>query len=142
MCRDRHMSGMSPWSIHAESADMKVKSGNHMEELVYDKKYHFWDSVSVWLDADSIIYLAVVVLIAFGLMVLISKIKHKEHISFFDFLRKYTFVCALPIFALFLIQLIASGIFVKNNIIVTFLPLLYGVVLQGIFVMIGKLMRN
>ena len=90
-----------------------------MNELVYDKKYHYWDSVSVFLDIDSLIYILMLMMIFWG----ISRIKNKEKISIVDFISKYMINSSIPIYLLFAVQLKMSGMYIKNNIIVTFLPL-------------------
>ena len=98
--------------------------------MVYDKENHFIDSFSVWLDLDSCVYIIVILLIAWGVTRLVQKTKKKDKISLLKFTSKYMIFCSLPIFVLFAVQLIMSGLFVANNIIVTFLPLIYGAIIQ------------
>ncbi len=113
-----------------------------MNELVYDKKYHYWDSVSVFLDIDSLIYILVMMMIFWGITRIICRVKKKEKISVFDFIRKYMIISAIPIFLLFAVSLIMSGLYIRNNIIIAFLPLVYGVIIQVIFMIIGKIKKN
>jgi len=113
-----------------------------MNELVYDKKYHYWDSISVFLDIDSLIYMLVSIMIFWGIARIICKVKKKEKISIFVFISKYTIISAIPIFLLFAVQLIMSGKYIKNNIIIAFLPLVYGVLIQVIFMIIRKFKKE
>ncbi len=108
-----------------------------MENLVYDKKYHFLNSLSVWLDLDSLVYILAVLLLAWGITNLICKCRKQRGIKLFRFAKKYMILCALPIFILFAVQLAMSGIWTSGNILIAFLPLLYGAVIQIIFIIIN-----
>lgn len=107
-------------------------------ELVYTKENHFIDSPSVFWDLDSFVYIFVLALIIFGIVRLVQKKKGADKISFVHFLAKYMIVCALPVFVLFLVQLLMSGVFIPTNWIITFLPLVYGIIIQLIFFAIYK----
>lgn len=110
-----------------------------MDELVYDKKYHFIDSVSVWLDLDSLIYIAVSLLLIWGIANLVMKIKKKPSLNILKFMARYMILCSLPIFILFGVQLLMSGMYyIVSNVIITFLPLLYGAIIQLICVLVCK----
>ena len=113
-----------------------------MNELVYDKKYHYWDSVSVFLDIDSLIYILVSMMIFLGITRIICRVKKEEKISLFDFISKNMIISSIPIFLLFAVQLIMSGKYMKNNIIITFLPLLYGILIQVIFLIIREFKKD
>jgi len=109
-----------------------------MNELTYNKEYHYWDSISVFLDIDSLIYILVSMMIFWGIARIILKVRKKEKISIFVFISRYMIISAVPIFLLFAIQLIMSGMYVTNNIIITFLPLVYGILIQAIFMIVRK----
>lgn len=106
--------------------------------MVYDKDYHFWDSPAVFLDVDSIVYIGVLAVVAWLVVRLIQKIKGKEKISIIDFLAKYMILCSLPIFILYLCQLIPSGWYTLNSVTICILPLVYGVLVQIIFMVVRK----
>ena len=102
-------------------------------EMTYNKKYHFWDSFSVFMDIDSLIYIFISTLLIWIIANIYSKSKKGKRISFRIFVSKYMFVCAIPVFAFYAIMLIMSGVYVLNNIVILFLPLLYAAIIQLIF---------
>ena len=76
--------------------------------------------------------------IVFGIARLVAKCKGRKGIHFIDFFAKYMFVCSVPVFLLFFVQLAMSGQWVMTNIIIACLPLLYGLIIQLIFMLIKK----
>ena len=109
-----------------------------MNELSYEKKWHFWDSPSILLDIDSLIYLVVSVVFIWGIVCIVKKRMKKDSIKLSDFIGRYMILCSLPVFCIFLVQLIMSGKFILSNWIVTFLQLIYAVIIQAIFIIIKK----
>lgn len=107
--------------------------------LVYDKPYHYIDSISVFLDMDTPIYTFVLALIIWGIIRLVCKLKGKRGMSFLEFLARYLYTAYVPVFLFYLVSLIISQKFITTNIIITFLPLVYGVILQAIFIWIKRI---
>jgi len=102
-------------------------------EMTYNKKYHFLDSFSVFLDIDSLIYILISALLIWTIASIYSKTKKGKKIQFSIFVSKYMFACAIPVFVFYAIMLIMSGVYVFNNIVILFLPLLYALIIQLIF---------
>lgn len=113
-----------------------------MNEMVYNKEYHFLDSVSVWLDLDSLVYILVILFLAFGVTNLILKLRKKKLINLLVFTKNFMVLCAIPVFVLFGVQLIMSGMFIIGNIIITFLPLIYAVIIQLICMLVYKIIKK
>ena len=109
-----------------------------MKELSYEKKWHFWDSPSVFLDIDSLIYLDVSVVLIWSIVCADKNRMKKESIKFSDFVSSYTILCSVPVVCIFLVQLMMSGIFILSNWIVAFLPLIYSIIIQVILMIIKK----
>jgi len=65
-------------------------------EMTYDKKYHFLDSFSVFMDIDSLIYILISTLIAWIIVNISAKSKKRATIGFGLFVGKYMFVCSIP----------------------------------------------
>ncbi len=105
----------------------------------YGKPFHYLLSPSTFLDLDSFVYIVVLALLVFGIVRLVAKCKGRKGISFIDFFAKYMFACSIPVFLLFFVQLAMSGQWVVTNIIITCLPLVYGLIIQLIFMLIKKL---
>ena len=105
----------------------------------YGKPFHYLLSSSTFLDLDSFVYIVVLTLIVFGIARLVAKCKGRKGIHFIDFFAKYIFVCSVPVFLLFFVQLAMSGQWVMTNIIIACLPLLYGLIIQLIFMLIKKI---
>ena len=104
-----------------------------MNEMTYNKQYHYIDSISVLLDLDTVIYIFVLALIIWGIIRLVLRIKKKQEMRFLDYLGKYFYSAYIPVFIFYSIQLIMSHQYIATNIIINFLPVVYGVVLQLIF---------
>ena len=113
-----------------------------MNELVYDKDYHYIDSISVWLDVDTVLYLAVIILLVYKTLHIIKSYKKKECISLFTFVKKYSLICALPLFALYAVQLCLSNIYIYKNIVTTILPIIYALIIQCVFILIDKIKKK
>ena len=111
-------------------------------EMTYNKKYHFFDSFSVFMDIDSLIYILISALLAWAIVTIYVKCKKGKKIGFALFLSKYMFVCAIPTFVFYAIMLVMSGVYVFNNIVVLFLPLVYALVIQLVFSIILKQKRK
>ena len=107
-------------------------------EMTYDKKYHFLDSFSVFMDIDSLIYILISTLIAWIIVNIYGKSKKRAKIGFGLFVSKYMFVCSIPTFIFYGIMLVMSGVYVFNNVVILFLPLAYGAIIQGIVNIIIK----
>lgn len=115
---------------------------NHDYES-YGKPFHYLLSPSTWLDLDSFVYIVVAALIVFGVVKIVAKCKNdKKAVKITDFLARFMILCSLPIFLLFLIQLIMSGQWTARNIIICILPILYGTLIQLIFVIICKIRKH
>ena len=110
-----------------------------MNELNYNKELHWVDSISVWLDIDTVLYLVVIILIAYKTMHIIKK---KKCISLFTFVKKYSLICALPLFALYAVQLCLSNIYIYKNIVTTILPIIYALIIQCVFILIDKIKKK
>ena len=111
-------------------------------EMTYDKKYHFLDSFSVFMDIDSLIYILISTLIAWLIVNIYAKSKKRSKIGFSWFVSKYIFVCSIPTFIFYAIMLVMSGVYVFNNVVILFLPLAYGAIIQGIVNIIIKQKRR
>ena len=107
-------------------------------EMTYDKKYHFIDSFSVFMDIDSLIYILISALLIWIVVNIYVKSKKRTKIGFGSFVSKYMFVCSLPTFIFYAIMLVMSGVYVFNNVVILFLPLAYGAIIQGIVNIIIK----
>ena len=107
-------------------------------EMTYDKKYHFLDSFSVFMDIDSLIYILISTLIAWLIVNIYAKSKKRSKIGFSWFVSKCIFVCSIPTFIFYAIMLVMSGVYVFNNVVILFLPLAYGAIIQGIVNIIIK----
>lgn len=105
----------------------------------YSKPFHIAGSLSMFLDLDSFVYVMLTSLIIWLLVRLLQKKRGLKRISYITFMSKCTLFCAVPIFLLFLIQLIISGQMVLSNWIICFLPLIYGIIIQLIFYGIKKI---
>lgn len=99
-------------------------------EMTYDKKYHFLDSFSVFLDIDSLIYILISALLVWLIANIYTKSKKRANIGFASFVSKYMFVCSLPTFIFYAIMLVISGVYIINNVVILFLPLVYGAFIQ------------
>ena len=86
-------------------------------EMTYDKKYHFLDSFSVFMDIDSLIYILISALLVWAIVNIYYKSKKKDKIHFGVFVSKYMLFCAIPVFVFYAIMLIMSGVYVFNNIV-------------------------
>lgn len=105
----------------------------------YGKPFHYLLSPSIWLDLDSIVYIVVVALIVFCAVKIVAKFKKsKKKVKIIDFFAKYMLACSIPVFLQFFIQLFISGQWIMSNIIVCILPIIYGAIIQLIFVIIRK----
>lgn len=105
----------------------------------YGKPFHYLLSPSIWLDLDSFVYIVVVALIVFGVVKIVAKFKKsKKKVKIIDFFSRYMLACSIPVFLLFFIQLYISGEWILSNIIVSILPIIYGAIIQLIFVVIRK----
>lgn len=102
-------------------------------EMTYNKKYHFLDSFSIFLDIDSLIYILISTLLIWAIANIYIKTKKRQKICFSIFVSKYMLVCAIPVFVFYAIMLIMSGVYVLNNIVILFLPLVYALIIQLIF---------
>ena len=111
-------------------------------EMTYDKKYHFLDSFSVFMDIDSLIYILISTLIAWLIVNIYVKSKKRSKIGFSWFVSKYMFVCSLPTFIFYAIMLVMSGVYVFNNVVILFLPLVYGAIMQVVVSIIIKHKRK
>ena len=111
-------------------------------EMTYNKKYHFLDSFSVFMDIDSLIYILVSALLIWAIVNIYFKAKKKNRINFGVFVSKYMFFCAIPVFVFYAIMLIMSGVYVFNNIVVLFLPLVYAFVIQLVCYLLIKQKKN
>ncbi len=111
-------------------------------EMTYDKKYHFLDSFSVFLDIDSLIYILIFALLVWIIANIYAKSKKRAKIGFDLFVRKYMFVCSLPTFIFYAIMLVMSGVYVFNNVVILFLPLVYGAIIQLLVSIIIKHKRR
>ena len=109
-----------------------------MKEMNYDKPYHYIDSISVFLDLDTVIYIFVLALIIWGIIRLVQKVGKKQGMSFLCFLAKYLYAAYVPVFVFYMVQLIMSHQYIVTNIIISCLPIVYGVIFQLIF----KVIRN
>lgn len=101
--------------------------------LDYNKPYHYIDSPSVLLDLDAVVYILLLALVIWWIVRTLQKIKNKEKISFGDFCATYLYVSYVPWFILFMTQMIISGRYLATNIIISVLPLPYGVLMQLVF---------
>lgn len=109
----------------------------------YGKPFHYLLSPSIWLDIDSFIYIVVVAMLTFLVVRIVKRGNNtKNKINLIDFLAKYMLACSAPVFFIFFIQLIISGQWTANNLIVSFLPIVYGVIIQLIFTMVRKIIRR
>lgn len=99
-------------------------------EMTYDKKYHFLDSFSVFMDIDSLIYILVSAWLIWMIVNIYNKSQKKKKVYFGAFISKYMVLCSIPVFVFYAITLIMSGMYVFNNIVILFLPLVYGIVIQ------------
>ena len=111
-------------------------------EMTYDKKYHFLDSFSVFMDIDSLIYILISALLVWIIVNIYVKSKKRAKIGFGWFVSKYMFVCSLPTFIFYAIMLVMSGVYVFNNVVILFLPLVYGVIIQVLVSIIIKHKRR
>ena len=102
-------------------------------EMTYNKKYHFLDSFSVFLDIDSLLYILISALLIWQIVNMYYKWKKRKKISFGVFISRYMFVCSIPVFVFYAIMLVISGVYVFNNIVILFLPLLYASMIQFVF---------
>ena len=102
-------------------------------EMTYDKKYHFLDSFSVFMDIDSLIYILISALLVWAIVNIYYKSKKKDKIHFGVFVSKYMLFCSIPVFMFYAVMLIMSGVYVFNNIVILFLPLVYAIVIQFVF---------
>lgn len=107
----------------------------------YGKPFHYLLSPSNWLDLDSLIYIAIVAILVFAVARIVAKCKGKKGTNIIDFLAKYMFICSVPIFILFFIQLVLSGQWRLDNIIISILPILYGGIIQLVFMIINKVRK-
>lgn len=106
----------------------------------YGKPFHYLLSPSIWLDLDSLIYIVVVALLAFGAVRIIVKCKNSnKKVKIIDFFARFMIPCSIPVFLLFFIHLIKSGQWTVSNIIVSILPIVYGAIIQLIFIIIRKM---
>lgn len=108
----------------------------------YGKPFHYLLSPSVFLDLDSFVYIVILSLIVFAVVRIVQKVKGKKGTSVLDFYAKYMIVCSVPVFLLFFVQLAMSGQWTANNVIISILPLLYGLLIQLIFMLVRKLVRK
>ena len=111
-------------------------------EMTYDKKYHFLDSFSVFMDIDSLIYILISALLVWTIVNIYAKSKKRVKIGFGLFVSKYMFVCSLPTFFFFAIMLVMSGVYVFDNVVILFLPLVYGLIIQVLVSIISKHKRR
>ena len=111
-------------------------------EMTYDKKYHFLDSFSVFMDIDSLIYILISALLVWIIVNIYAKSKKRAKIGFGWFVSKYMFVCSLPTFIFYAIMLVMSGVYVFNNVVILFLPLVYGAIMQVVVSIIIKHKRK
>ena len=102
-------------------------------EMAYNKKYHFLDSCSVFLDIDSLLYILISTLLIWLIVNMYYKWKKRKKISFDVFISRYMLVCSIPVFVFYAIMLAISGVYVFNNIVILFLPLLYASIIQFVF---------
>jgi len=107
----------------------------------YGKPFHYLLSPSIWLDLDSLIYITIVAILSFAVVRIVAKGKRKKGTNIIDFLAKYMFICSVPVFILFFIQLILSGQRRLDNIIISILPILYGGIIQLVFMIINKIRK-
>lgn len=112
------------------------------DEITYNKKYHFLDSFSVFLDIDSLIYILISALLIWAVANGFSRMKKGKKIRFGTFVSKYMIICAIPVFLFYAVMLIMSGVYVYNNIVVLFLPLLYAAIIQFVVRIILKNKKN
>lgn len=116
---------------------------NNLQEtnrLEYSKELHWVDSPSVFWDMDAVIYIAILSLLIWGIVRLVQKKKGSEKIRFIDYCAKYLYTAYLPLFILFAVPLLMSGqYYILSNIIISLLPLVYGVILQLLFILIRKM---
>lgn len=105
----------------------------------YSKPFHYLLSPSVFLDLDSFVYITAVALLVFAVLRIIQKSRGRKGTGLVDFLARYMIICSVPVFLLFFVQLTVSGQWNANNIIISVLPLLYGLIIQLIFMLIRKL---
>ena len=110
-----------------------------MNELEYRKSNHYIDSPSVFWDLDSLIYIVALGLIIWGIIRLVSRIRNSRKMSFAEYISKYFYSAYVPIFLLFFVQLLISGVFIPTNIIICVLPLVYGLIIQIIFLIVRKI---
>ena len=111
-------------------------------EMTYNKKYHFLDSFSVFMDIDSLIYILISALLAWAIMNVYHKFQKKNKISFGVFVSKYLFFCSIPVFVFYAIMLIMSKVYVFNNIVVLFLPVVYAIIIQFVVRILLKKKRK
>lgn len=111
-------------------------------EMTYDKKYHFIDSFSVFMDIDSLIYILISALLIWTIVNIYVKSKKGAKIGFGSFISRYMFVCAIPTFVFYAVMLVRSGVYMFNNIVVLFLPLVYALVIQLVAGIIMKRKRR
>lgn len=107
----------------------------------YSKPFHIV-SPSVFLDLDSLVYIVISLIVIWLVIRLIQKKKGNDQSGFVMFASKYMVLCSMPIFIIYLIQLIVAGKMVVTNWIICFLPLIYGAILQLIFFGVGKMKVN
>lgn len=107
----------------------------------YSKPFHI-GSPSVFLDLDSLVYIVISLIVIWLVVRLIQKKKSNAKSGFVKFASKYMILCAMPVFLIYLIQLIVAGKMVVTNWIICFLPLVYGAILQLIFFGVGKIKAN
>lgn len=104
-----------------------------MNNLEYNKEYHFIDSPSVFWDLDTLIYLAILSLIIWGTIRLFGKIKDARSMTYPEYCARFLYTAYIPIFLFYFIPLLISGMFIPSNFIISFLPLVYGGIIQLIF---------
>lgn len=106
----------------------------------YDKPYHFWDSPMVFLDIDSFVYIMVLAVVIWLIVMWIRKRKCKRRIGYIEFHSRFMFFCSLPVFILYLCQIIPSGYYTLNSCSICVLPIVYGALIQLIFFIVRKIM--
>lgn len=108
----------------------------------YGKPFHYLLSPSVFLDLDSFVYIVTVALLVFAVTRIVQRQKKKEKMGLVNFLGKYMIICSIPVFLLFFIQLAMSGQWSASNVIISVLPLVYGAIIQLIFMLVRKITRK
>lgn len=109
-----------------------------MNETIYNKPYHYIGSPSVFWDLDSLVYIVVLGLIIWGIIRLVGKIRHGRKMSILEYGAKWFFTAYVPVFLLFFISLMMSGNFIATNLIISFLPLVYGIIIQVVLLIVKK----